>query len=78
VLTDKYDGRGELWRVGEFHSINMYDVPMQYGTLEIHYDLQAGRYLAMGLRNNEPTFYENVKRTPNDFTPQNLRGMGTR
>ena len=32
----------------------------------------------MGLRNDEPKFYENVKRTPNDFTPQNLRGLGTR
>jgi hypothetical protein len=78
VLTDKYDGRGDLWRVGEWHSINMYDIPMQYGTLEVHYDLQAGRYLALGLRNNEPTFYETVKRTPGDFTPQNLRALGTR
>ena len=78
VLTDKYDGRGQLWRVGEWHSINMYDIPMQYGVLEVHYDLQAGRYLAMGLRNEEPRFYEAVKRTPNDFTPQNLRGLGTR
>jgi hypothetical protein len=78
VLTDKYDGRGDLWRVGEWHSINMYDIPMQYGTLEVHYDLQAGRYLAMGLRNNEPTFYEAVKRTPGDFTPQNLRVLGMR
>jgi hypothetical protein len=78
ALTDKYDGRGDLWRVGELHSINMYDIPMQYGTLEVHYDLQAGRYLAMGMRNNEPTFYETVKRTPGDYTPQNLRVVGTR
>jgi hypothetical protein len=78
ALTDKYDGRGDLWRVGELHSINMYDVPMQYGTLEVHYDLQAGRYIAMGMRNNEPTFYETVKRTPGDYTPQNLRVVGTR
>ena len=78
ALTDKYDSRGDLWRVGEWHSINMYDVPMQYGTLEVHYDLQAGRYIAMGLRNNEPTFYETVKRTPGDYTPQNLRVAGTR
>jgi len=78
ALTDKYDGRGDLWRVGELHSINMYDIPMQYGTLEVHYDLQAGRYIAMGMRNNEPTFYETVKRTPGDYTPQNLRALGTR
>ena len=77
-MTDKYDGRGQLWRVGEQHAINMYDFPMQYGTVEVHYDLQAGRYLAMALRNEEHVFYENVKRTPNDFTPQNLRGLGTR
>ena len=78
AVVDKYDSRGDLWRVGELHSINMYDVPMQYGTLEVHYDLQAGRYIAMGMRNNEPTFYESVKRTPGDYTPQNLRVAGTR
>jgi hypothetical protein len=78
MVTDKYDARGELWRVSEQHSINFYDVPMLYGTVEVHHDLQSGRYLAMGLRNDEPKVYERIKRSPADFTPAGLRGVGTR
>ncbi len=78
VLVDKYDARGELWRVGEMHSINFYNLPMYYGTIEVHYDLQSGRYLAMGLRNEEPKVYTAIKRNPSHFTPAGLRGLGTR
>ena len=78
VGEDKYDGRGELWRVAEQHSENWYNVPMYFGTLEVHNDLQSGRYIAMGLRSEEKLIYEPIKRTPGDYTPQNLRGAGTR
>lgn len=78
LVSDKYDARGELWRVSEQHSINFYDVPMLYGTVEVHHDLQSGRYLAMGLRNDEPKVYEKIKRSAADFTPAGLRGVGTR
>jgi hypothetical protein len=78
MATDKYDGRGELWRVSEQHSINFYDIPMAYGTIEVHHDLQSGRYLAMGLRNEEPKVYERIQRSAADFTPAGLRGVGTR
>jgi hypothetical protein len=78
VVTDKYDGRGELWRMAEQHSENWYNVPMYFGTIEVHNDLQSGRYIAMGLRNEEPRVFEPLKRTPGDYTPSNLRGVGTR
>jgi hypothetical protein len=78
VLTDKYDARDQLWRVSEQHSINFYDVPMFYGTVEVHHDLQSGRYIAMGLRNEESGVYRPIRRTPADFTPANLRNLGTR
>ena len=78
LVTDKYDARDELWRVAEQHSIVFYDVPMFYGTVEVHHDLQSGRYIAMGLRNEEAKVYEPIKRRPSDFTPQGLRGIGTR
>lgn len=78
VVTDKYDDRGELWRVGESHNIVYYDIPMWYNALEVHYDLQSGRYLAMGLRNEEPVVYEVIKREPSDFTPAGLRAIGIR
>ena len=78
LAIDKYDGRGELWRTAEFHNQNWYNVPMFFGTLEIHNDLQSGRYIAMGLRNEEKRIYEPIKRSPGDYTPNNLRGAGTR
>jgi len=78
VVTDKYDARGELWRTAEMHNINMYNVPMWYSALEVHSDLQSGRYIAMGLANEEKVVYQPLKRTPSDYTPEALRGMGTR
>ena len=78
VVTDKYDGRGELWRTSEMHNINMYNVPMWYSALEVHNDLQSGRYIAMGLANEQKVVYQPLKRTPSDYTPEALRGMGTR
>ncbi|WP_301100900.1 DUF1329 domain-containing protein [Propionivibrio sp.] len=78
VLTDKYDAHGQLWRVAEAHSINLYNIPMYYQTVEAHYDLQSGRYDVMGLRNEEPRVYEPLKRSAADFTPFRLRELGTR
>ena len=78
VLIDKYDGRGQLWRFAEQHSENWYDVPMWFGTVEVHHDLQSRRYIAMGLRSEEKVIYDPIKRSPADYTPQNLRNLGTR
>ena len=78
LATDKYDGRGELWRFAEWHNENWYDVPMFFGTVEVHNDLQSGRYIAMGLRSEEAKIYEPIKRTAGDYTPSNLRGVGNR
>ncbi|MCR4347841.1 MAG: DUF1329 domain-containing protein [Sulfuricaulis sp.] len=78
VVTDKYDARDQLWRVSEQHSMNFYDVPMYYGTVEVHSDLQSGRYIAMGLRNEESKVYQPIRRSAADFTPANLRNLGTR
>lgn len=78
LVADKYDARDELWRVSEQHSINFYNIPMTYPALGVHHDLQSGRYIAMGLRNEEAKVYEAIKRTGGDFTPSGLRGAGTR
>jgi hypothetical protein len=51
---------------------------MWFGTVEVHNDLQSGRYIAMGLRNEETIIYKPIKRTAADYTPANLRGVGTR
>jgi hypothetical protein len=76
--ADEYDMAGELWRVSEQHSINCYDVPMLYGTVEVHSDLRSGRYLVAGLRNGQPRFFEQIARSSADYTPAVLRARGVR
>jgi hypothetical protein len=78
LAIDKYDGRGELWRYAEQHNENWYNIPATFGTLEVHNDLQSGRYIAMGLRSEEKVIYDPIKRSAADYTPANLRGVGTR
>jgi hypothetical protein len=78
AVVDKYDGRGQLWRVGEMHPINFYNVPMHYPAMEVHHDLLSDRYIVMGLRNEEPKVYERISRRTADFSPSGLRAVGTR
>jgi hypothetical protein len=79
AIVDQYDNRDQLWRVSEGHAINYYEIPNFWYTLEVHTDLQAGRYLAFGLDNEEPRIYEfGAKLTEEDFTPAALRRAGVR
>jgi hypothetical protein len=79
ILTaDQYDSRGQLWRVSEAHCINYYDALTFWSTLEVHTDLQDGRYLAIGLDNEGPMYDFDLKRTPADYTPDSLRRDGVR
>lgn len=78
LAVDKYDGRGQLWRVGEQHAVQLYDVPSYGLGLEVHHDLQSGRYLAIGITNEEPKVYQRIKRSAADFSPNGLRRAGTR
>ncbi len=41
-------------------------------------DLQNGRYLAVGLDNENAMYDFGVKRTPADYTPDTLRRDGVR
>jgi hypothetical protein len=63
MVVDCYDNRDQIWRVQEGHSINYYDMPTFWTTLETTVDLQSGRYLAIAL---------------NDFSPASLRRTGVR
>ncbi len=78
LAVDQYDRRGEIWRVSEAHCINYYEVPTFWSTLEVHTDLQAGRYLAVGLDNNAPMYEFNAKLTREDYTPGALTRDGVR
>ena len=77
---DHYDGRGELWRVAEGHTINYYDAKVNRLTVETLYDLLSGRYLALNLTNEEQpgTIRFGTKRSKADFTPAALRQAGVR
>lgn len=79
LAVDCYDGRDQLWRVQEGHSINYFDVPTFWSTLETTYDLQSGRYLALGFDNEEPMTVDfNLKRSVSDYTPSAIARRGTR
>jgi len=78
LVVDKYDNRGEIWRVSEGHVINYYDQPLLWTTLEVHYDLQSNRYLALGLNNKEDMYDFNITRKKSNYTPSSLRREGNR
>ena len=78
VLIDHYDGREQLWRVSECHSINYYDVPTTWSTIEAHYDLQSGRYVAQGFDNTMAVNTFGEEMNPSQYTPQALRTRGRR
>ncbi len=78
LAVDQYDSRGQLWRASEAHCINYYDALTFWSTLEVHTDLQAGRYLAFGLDNENAMYDFTVKRSVSDFTPASLNRDGIR
>ncbi|MCC5806743.1 MAG: DUF1329 domain-containing protein [Opitutales bacterium] len=78
LAVEQYDGRGQLWRVSEGFAINFYEVPCLWTTLEVHTDLQAGRYLAIGMDNELRPYDFSRPPVPSDFTPANLRREGVR
>jgi hypothetical protein len=79
AVIDHYDGRGQLWRVAEAHAENYYDKQVPWYALETLYDLQSGRYLALGMKNEEKQAYDfGFTATTSDFTPAALRQDGVR
>ncbi|KGK42982.1 hypothetical protein LH51_03055, partial [Nitrincola sp. A-D6] len=77
ATVDHYDGRGELWRVGEMHQFQYRDVQVPWSVAETFYDLQSGRYLVGALTNEEGVGYDFSQRfNYQDFTPQAIRRMG--
>lgn len=79
AVIDHYDGRGNLWRVAEAHARHFYDVQVPWYTAEVLYDLQSGRYLVLGLNNEESHSYQfGLRASASDFTPQALRQSGVR
>ena len=78
MAADIYDNRDQLWRVSEGHSIEYYEVPAFWTTLEVNYDLQSGRYLALGLDNESSMYDFSIQRTDQDYSQGSLRRTGQR
>ncbi len=79
ALVDHYDGRGQLWRVAEGHSQSYYHQKVPAYTLETLYDVVAGRYLALGMKNEERSAYVfGFEASAADYTPAALRSSGVR
>lgn len=78
LVADHLDARGEMWRVAESHPINYYSVPLFWSTLDTLYDLQSGRYTAIGLDNLEAPYQLGATLTDTDFSPDSLRRAGVR
>jgi len=78
AVTDIYDNRDELYRVGIAHTINYYEVPTVWSTLDVFHDLQSRRYIAIGLDNETKMYDFSKKQNERDFTPAALRREGRR
>jgi hypothetical protein len=78
LAVDNYDKRDQLWRVSEGHAMTYYNVPSVWTSLEVHTDLQAGRYLAVGLNSEFPAYNFDLDRSLQYYTPAALRRAGSR
>ncbi|MDX1589143.1 MAG: DUF1329 domain-containing protein [Oleiphilaceae bacterium] len=77
AVVDHYDGRGELWRLAEAHFFQVYDEDIPFYAFETLYDMLSGRYLLIGLTNEEADPYDfNTERRASFYTPAALRRSG--
>ena len=77
AATEIYDGRQQLWRVQELGGGVQYELPLCGGGGDTVYDLQVGRYLMVGLINEEkPIDFNAAHLDPNRYTPGNMRRLG--
>ncbi len=77
LLTDHYDGEGNLWRYSEAPSIQYYDQPLFWTSMENHHDLKNGRYLVQCV-DNATSIDFSKQFTLDQFSPQALRTRGVR
>ena len=77
VATEIYDGRGDLWRVQELGGGVQYELPLCGNSGDTVYDLMVGRYLMLGLINEEKPINFDAKHLDADrYTPSNIRRLG--
>ncbi len=77
AVIDKYDKRGNLWRMSWAHGKQYYDFPVFRQTQYYHFDFQVEFYAPFTYFNGLP--HEEYIEIPDDFfSVQNLRKLGKR
>lgn len=79
AMEEVYDGDDQLWRFGDHHAMQFYDVMVPWYRATMIYDFKSGAYLVSDLENetNFPREWGWIGDI-NDFLPVNLRRLGTR
>jgi len=74
-----YSKEGQLWRFGDHHMMQFYDVQVPWYAATIHHTLKTGAYIVTYLSNQEPfpTCWGFKGRTV-DYLPTSLRVQGLR
>ncbi len=79
TLADNYDARGQLWRTNMQTSVYAYEIQRFHARLGVYHDLIAGSYLVDRLLvDQKPALLNASSFTADEFTPGNLRKLGTR
>lgn len=77
VLTENYDGRGDLWRVGILNTVYDYAVKGFVARAQMFHDLQSGGYIAMRLVNETaPMRFLDTPKGEGYYSPASLRTLG--
>ncbi len=79
VMSENFDSRGNLWRVGMFFSDYQYDAQCYIKTTQVFHDLPSGHYVISFLTFDRKEFDYTVPfMKKNEFTPAALRKRATR
>jgi hypothetical protein len=78
LLSDQYDARLQLYRVGMSLMSPSYDLPAPFAEPFLHYDLAAGRYAFNGWIGPQGRVRHGECRSEKEWSPDALAGAGIR
>jgi hypothetical protein len=79
VMTENYDGRGEMWKVVLINSIYEYTVAGYVNRAMMFHELRAGGYITIRLVNDSKQMdYTVPSKGSNYYSPTNVRKLGRR
>lgn len=79
VMSENFDGRGNLWRVGMFLSDYQYDTECYDKHSQVFHDLPSGHYVTNFITIDRKEWDHSIPYMKQDqFTPANLRKIATR